>query len=153
MDIPYLEDKLKTKIALVSSRKGTGIEELKQLITSYKTITTEPCLNASSIDEVYFNNLRKTFPNQSLYKLWLVITQDVNFVNLNRTVLENNSFTKSNSELKRLQQKTFAVKLINCLLTEYLATLFSFLYCLGFFNPFLNGQKSLWISLIVPLPI
>jgi ferrous iron transport protein B len=90
---------------LVSSRKGTGIEELKQLITSYKTITTEPCLNASSIDEVYFNNLRKTFPNQSLYKLWLVITQDVNFVNLNRTVLENNSFTKSNSELKRLQQK------------------------------------------------
>lgn len=105
LDIPYLEDKLKTKIALVSSRKGTGIEELKQLITSYKTITTEPCLNASSIDEVYFNNLRKTFPNQSLYKLWLVITQDVNFVNLNRTVLENNSFTKSNSELKRLQQK------------------------------------------------
>lgn len=105
LDISYLEDKLKTKIALVSSRKGTGIEELKQLITSYKTITTEPCLNASSIDEVYFNNLRKTFPNQSLYKLWLVITQDVNFVNLNRTVLENNSFTKSNSELKRLQQK------------------------------------------------
>lgn len=105
LNIPYLEDKLKTKIALVSSRKGTGIEELKQLITSYKTITTEPCLNASSIDEVYFNNLRKTFPNQSLYKLWLVITQDVNFVNLNRTVLENNSFTKSNSELKRLQQK------------------------------------------------
>lgn len=88
LDIPYLEDKLKTKIALVSSRKGTGIEELKQLITSYKTITTEPCLNASSIDEVYFNNLRKTFPNQSLYKLWLVITQDVNFVNLNRTVFD-----------------------------------------------------------------
>ena len=62
-------------------------------------------MNASSIDEVYFNNLRKTFPNQSLYKLWLVITQDVNFVDLNRKVFENNSFIKTDSELKRLQQK------------------------------------------------
>jgi len=105
LDIPFLEDKLKTKIALVSSRKGTGIEELKKLITTYKSISTEPCLNASTIDEVYFNNLRKTFPNQSLYKLWLVITQDVNFVDLNRKVLKNDSFTKTDSELKRLQQK------------------------------------------------
>ncbi|PWA06621.1 ferrous iron transport protein B [Flavobacterium psychrotolerans] len=105
LDIPYLENQLKTKIALVSSRKGIGIEELKNVITTYKTISTEPCLNASSIDEVYFNNLQKTFPNQSLYKLWLVVTQDVNFVNLNRTILKNNSFTKTNSELKRLQQK------------------------------------------------
>jgi len=105
LDIPFLESQLKTKIALVSSRKNIGIEELKMLITNYKTISTEPCLNASSIDEEYFNNLRKTFPNQSLYKLWLVITQDVNFVDLNRKALENNSFTKSDSELKRLQQK------------------------------------------------
>ena len=105
LDIPFLEDQLKTKIALVSSRKGTGIEELKKLIANYKSISTEPCLNASTIDEVYFNNLRKTFPNQSLYKLWLVITQDVNFVDLNRKVLKNDSFTKTDSELKRLQQK------------------------------------------------
>lgn len=105
LDIPYLEKQLKTKIALVSSRKGLGFEELKKMITAYESIPTEPCLNASSIDEVYFNNLRKTFPNQSLYKLWLVITQDVNFVDLNRKSLENNSFTKTDSELKRLQQK------------------------------------------------
>jgi ferrous iron transport protein B len=105
LDIPYLESQLKTKIVLVSSRKGTGIEELKNTIITYKTISTEPCLNASSIDEEYFDTLRKTFPNQSLYKLWLVITQDVNFVDLNRKILKNNSFTKTDSELKRLQQK------------------------------------------------
>jgi ferrous iron transport protein B len=105
LDIPFLENQLKTKIALVSSRKNIGIEELKTLITTYKTISTEPCLNASTIDDVYFNNLRKTFPNQSLYKLWLVITQDVNFAGLNRKIVENQSFTKTNSELKRLQQK------------------------------------------------
>jgi ferrous iron transport protein B len=105
LDIPFLEEQLKTKIALVSSRKNIGINELKTLITTYKTISTQPCLNASSIDDDYFNTLRKTFPNQSLYKLWLVITQDVNFADLNRNTLENESFTKSKSELKKLQQK------------------------------------------------
>jgi len=104
LDIPYLEEKLKTKIALVSSRKGTGIDELKQLIVNYKSIPKEPCLNASIIDEDYFETLRKTFPNQLLYKLWLVITQDVNFLNLDRNEIRN-SYTKSHSDLKRLQQK------------------------------------------------
>ena len=104
LDIPYLEEHLKTKIALVSSRKGHGIEELKQLIVTYKTISSEPCLNASSIDVDYFNSLRHAFPNQLLYKLWLVITQDVNFLNLERNEIRS-SFTKSHSDLKRLQQK------------------------------------------------
>ena len=104
LDIPYLEEQLKTKIALISTRKRFGLEELKSLIVSYKNISTEPCLNASSIDEEYFNNLRRTFPNQLLYKLWLVITQDVNFLNLERNAVRS-SFTKSHSDLKRLQQK------------------------------------------------
>jgi ferrous iron transport protein B len=105
LDIPYLETALKTKIALISTRKNHGIDELKNLLASYKTISTEPCLNASVIDEDYFVKLRKTFPNQSLYKLWLLITQDVNFVNLNRKTLDVASFTKTNPELKKLQQK------------------------------------------------
>ncbi|QIH39054.1 ferrous iron transport protein B [Flavobacterium sp. Sr18] len=104
LDIPYLEEHLKTKIALISSRKGYGIDELKKLIVSYRTISSEPCLNASVIDPEYFNSLRKAFPNQLLYKLWLVITQDVNFLNLERNEVRS-SFTKSHSDLKRLQQK------------------------------------------------
>ncbi len=104
VDIPYLEEHLKTKIALISSRKGRGIEELKNLIVTYKSISTEPCLNASSIDPEYFTSLCNAFPNQLLYKLWLVITQDVNFLNLERNEIRS-SFTKSHSELKRLQQK------------------------------------------------
>ena len=104
LDIPYLEEHLKTKIALISSRKGSGIEELKNLIVNYRTISSEPCLNASVIDPEYFNGLRKAFPNQLLYKLWLVITQDVNFLNLERNEVRS-SFTKSHSDLKRLQQK------------------------------------------------
>ncbi|WP_281636694.1 ferrous iron transport protein B [Flavobacterium marginilacus] len=104
LDIPYLEEHLKTKIALISSRKGYGIEELKNLIISYKTISAEPCLNASVIDKPYFDSLQQAFPNQLLYKLWLVITQDVNFLNLERNEIRS-TFTKSHSDLKRLQQK------------------------------------------------
>ncbi|AND64028.1 ferrous iron transporter B [Flavobacterium covae] len=105
LDIPYLEKTLKTKIALVSSRKGEGIENLKDLIINYKNLPIEPCLNASEIDLEYFNDLQKAFPNQLLYKLWLVITQDINFVNLDRIELPDPSFTKSKDQLKHLQHK------------------------------------------------
>ena len=104
LDIPYLEAQLKTKIALTSSRKNIGIEEIKQRILEYQSLPTEPCLNASSIDPEYFDKLRKAFPNQLVYKLWLVITQDVNFLNLERNEMKS-SFTKSHTELRRLQQK------------------------------------------------
>ena len=122
LNIPYLEEHLKTKIALVSSRKGFGIEELKKLIITYKTISSEPCLNASVIDHEYFDSLRKAFPNQLLYKLWLVITQDVNFLNLERKEIQS-SFTKSHSDLKRLQQKETIKRyqFINDVLKEGLA--------------------------------
>ena len=103
-DIAHLEKQLKTKIALISSRKNMGIDRIKELILDYKNLSTVPCLNASSIDVDYFDKLRKAFPNQLLYKLWLVITQDVNFLNLERNEIKSN-FTKSKADLKRLQQK------------------------------------------------
>ena len=121
LDIKLLEAKLRTKIALVSTRKNTGIEELKQLIEGYKTISTEPCLDTTLIDEDYFQSLQKAFPNQDVYKLWLVITQDANFGKITRQELDISRFkTKSNQELKRLQQKE-AIKryqFINSILKE-----------------------------------
>ncbi len=107
LDIEYLEKQLETKIVLVSTRKQEGITELKQQITNYKELSTKPCLNASEIDPDYFNRLRKAFPNQLIYKLWLVITQDVNFGKTNRNEFDGvaNFKTKSKGDLKRLQQK------------------------------------------------
>lgn len=105
LDISYLEAELKTKIALVSSRKGTGIGELKALILNYNALSTEPCLHASEIDKPYFDSLRHAFPNQLLYKLWLVITQDVNYGISDKKDMLGRSFTKTPSELKKLQQK------------------------------------------------
>ena len=124
LDIELLEERLKTKIALVSARKRMGIDYLKELIINYRHIQVEPCVNASVIDPEYFGNLRKAFPNQSLYKLWLVITQDVNFGNINRGELKKNSdfSTKSISDLKRLQQKETILRyqFINGVLRETL---------------------------------
>lgn len=124
LDVPLLEKKLNTKIALISSRKNVGFDYLKELIENYNQLPTKPCLNASNIAPEYFNRLQKAFPNQDLYKLWLVITQDVNFGKLDRNELQGvASFkTESTSNLKRLQQKeTIArYKFINETLKETL---------------------------------
>lgn len=107
LDIPLLEEKLKTKIALISTRKNKGIELLKSYLLDYRSLSKGKCTDIRLIDETYFGNLEKVFPNQSLYKLWLVITQDVNFAKLDRNKVEDASAykTRSISDLKRLQQK------------------------------------------------
>ncbi|MCB4798040.1 ferrous iron transport protein B [Neotamlana laminarinivorans] len=107
LNIKHLEAQLHTKIAVISTRKNEGINELKELITNYGVLNTTPCLNISTIDDAYFSNLKKAFPNQLLYKLWLVITQDVNFGKIQRKDFNDiNDFkTKSTADLKRLQQK------------------------------------------------
>ena len=95
-----------TKIALVSTRKNSGIQQLKSLIENYKTLPTHQCLDASTIDPVYFERLQKAFPNQELYKLWVVITQDVNFGKITRQELDVSKFkTKSSLELKDSNKK------------------------------------------------
>ena len=125
LDVAALEKKLETRIALISSRKNIGFELLTNIITNYATLSTKPCVNASSIAPEYFDRLRKVFPNQEIYKLWLVITQDVNFGKLERNELKGvASFkTESKSNLKRLQQKETIARyqFINSVLKETLA--------------------------------
>ncbi|NEV92561.1 ferrous iron transport protein B [Psychroflexus sp. YR1-1] len=107
LDIDLLEERLHTKVNLISARKNKGFDELKQSIIDYQKISLEPCLEASVIDKAYFESLQKAYPNQDLYKLWLVITQDVNFgkTNRNRIPATSEFKPKSDSEIKRLQQK------------------------------------------------
>ncbi len=105
--IPLLEEELDTKVALVSTRKGTGIDTLKELISDYRALSKKPNVDTAIIDKPYFDSLKDAFPKQDLYKLWLVITQDVNFMPINKAMIEDASTfsTKSRSDLKRLQQK------------------------------------------------
>ena len=107
LNIPVLEKALDTKIALVSTREKKGLEVLKDAILNYRQLSTTPSIFLNSIDKEYFQNLEKTFPNQSIYKLWLVITQDINFIKIDRKrISDSTDFkTMSPSYLKRLQQK------------------------------------------------
>ncbi|MBT8280024.1 MAG: ferrous iron transport protein B [Muriicola sp.] len=107
LDVPLLEKKLDTKIALVSMRKNTGVDKIKELIADFKNISSKPNVDTTVIAPEYFERLKRTFPNEDLYKLWLVITQDVNFMPIEKKRIQDSSdfSTKSKSELKRLQQK------------------------------------------------
>jgi len=122
IDIDELEKKLDTKIALVSTRKGTGIDYIKELIANYKNLSTKPNTETKLIAPEYFERLQNTFPNEDLYKLWLVITQDVNFMPLEKKQLKDvTSFsTKSKDELKKLQHRETVLryKFINGVLKE-----------------------------------
>ena len=122
IDLSLLEKKLDTKIALVSTRKNKGIDRIKELIADYKSLSTTPNLNTSVIAPDYFERLQKVFPNEDLYKLWLVITQDVNFTPVEKKpiALDSSFQTKSASELKRLQQKEtiYRYQFINNILKE-----------------------------------
>lgn len=107
LDVEAMEKKLDAKIALVSTRKGNGIDRLKELIADYKSLSTSPNIDTTRIAPDYFGRLQKAFPNEDLYKLWLVITQDVNFMPIEKKRIEDvTSFsTKSKDELKKLQHK------------------------------------------------
>ncbi len=107
IDIEKLEEKLNTKVVLVSTRHNSGVNLLKQILLEYRSISTTTITDPKAIDPTYFENLEKAFPNQSLYKLWLVITQDVNFTQLERKKVEDATHfkTQSKSYLKKLQQR------------------------------------------------
>ncbi|MGA0374538.1 MAG: ferrous iron transport protein B [Flavobacteriaceae bacterium] len=107
IDLEKLEEKLNTKVVLVSTRQNLGVSQLKQILVNYRSIPNTPMFDPTSIDKKYFESLQKAFPSQSLYKLWLVITQDVNFTKLERQkVPDTTDFrTQSQSYLKKLQQR------------------------------------------------
>ncbi|MBO0342294.1 MAG: ferrous iron transport protein B [Bacteroidota bacterium] len=122
LDVEAMEKKLDTKIALVSTRKNTGIERIKELIADYKSISSKPILDPNRISPEYFDRLKKTFPQNDLYKLWLVITQDVNFMPIEKKRIQDATdfTTKSKEELKKLQHKETVLRyqLINNILKE-----------------------------------
>ena len=107
IDLEKLEEKLNTSVVLVSTRDNSGLDQLKQVLVDYRSIPSVPILDPNAIDQDYFESLGKAFPNQPLYKLWLVITQDVNFNKIKlQKVLDTAQFkTQSRLYLKKLQHR------------------------------------------------
>jgi len=104
IDISELEKQLDTKIALISVRKNQGINELKQLILNYQTFSTHSFLDLKKVDEPHFELMEKLYPNQNPYKVWLHHSQQISFEGIS-TVLGSNYTPKTESEIKRIQQR------------------------------------------------
>ena len=107
LDVSALEKALDTRIALISTRKNSGIDALKQLLIEHESLSENSVLDINKVDLAYFEGLKKTYPKISLYKLWLAITQDVNFMPIERqSIADQSGFsTKSKEELKRMQHR------------------------------------------------
>lgn len=107
IDIEALKRELKSEIALISARKNDGIEALKHEIANYKNWNTDPIANiATKIDADFFNNLKANFSEFSLYKAWLLVTQQkhCHFLN-NAQHTKINSFKTDAEKIKKYQHK------------------------------------------------
>ncbi len=122
IDIDLLKKELKTEIVLISSRKNIGIENLKKELANYKNWNTEPSAKISDkIDAAYFSALETQFSENSLYKTWLLITQQqhCHFLTADQNV-KIDIVKKDAEKIKKYQHKEtiFRYQLINEILKK-----------------------------------
>lgn len=76
VDVEKLKEELKAEVFLISCRKNIGIEKLKNEIKNYKNWNTDTIAKISEkIDADFFNDIKASFTEYSLYNSWLLITQ------------------------------------------------------------------------------
>ncbi|WP_277632124.1 ferrous iron transport protein B, partial [Avrilella dinanensis] len=105
VNVGLLEQKLQTKIVMISARKNEGIDILKQAVLDCDQNVTEKIFDLKSIDAGYFQTLEMLYPNQNPYKVWLTQTKVFAFEGINPLVSSNTELQKNDSEIKRLQHK------------------------------------------------
>ena len=107
IDLDLLKKELKSEVVLISARKNQGIDKLKEVIINYKSLDTSPLAHISArIDEAYFQEIKNRFPEISLYKVWLYITQLDQYHDLDeqQTALIN-EYKKDKIKVKKYQHK------------------------------------------------
>ncbi len=107
INLEELKKELKSEVVLISARKNLGIDKLKQALLKYESLNTEPLAHISSkIDRDYFEEMSDKFPNMSLYKTWLYITQLDQFPELSEKEKELiNDYKRDQQRLKKYQHK------------------------------------------------
>jgi ferrous iron transport protein B len=68
LDLDTLSKTLDTHIVLCSARKGTGLDELKELLTDIPSLSTKPLLDISRVSTSFIGALQKRFPKEDAYK-------------------------------------------------------------------------------------
>lgn len=105
VNVELLEQKLQTKIVMISARKNEGIDTLKQAVLDCDQNATDNIFDLKSIDADYFQTLEMLYPNQNPYKVWLTQTKVFAFEGINPLISSNTELQKNDSEIKRLQHK------------------------------------------------
>lgn len=120
IDIAGLERELKSRVILLSARKKTGIEELKEVLVNYQDLNTETVADVSErIHGYFFKRIKEAIPHFSIYKSWLLITQKVKtgFVSdSDRAKIDY--FKKKEAKIQKFQHKeaVFRYQVINDIL-------------------------------------
>ena len=105
IDIELLQEKLQTKVVLISARKKEGIDSLKKAIVEFEKGSTKSIFDLKSIDASYFETLEQLYPNQNPYKVWLTQAKVFAFKGIQPMISSNAEFQKNEAEIKRLQHK------------------------------------------------
>ncbi|NQV78560.1 MAG: ferrous iron transport protein B [Lutibacter sp.] len=107
IDVEKLKKELKSEVVLISARKNSGIEALKKEIENYTDWNTDPISNISDkIDPAFFKEIETTFSEFSVYKTWLLITQQRKCIFLSKEHQNKiNAFKTKNEIIKKYQHK------------------------------------------------
>jgi len=107
IDVEALKKELKSEVVLISARKNIGIDNLKKKIENYSNWNTEPIANISGkIDAEFFEKIKNDFSDFSLYKSWLLITQQEHCNFLTKEQHSKINALKNNPEkIKKYQHK------------------------------------------------
>lgn len=107
IDVEKLKEELKAEVFLISCRKNIGIDKLKNEIENYKNWNTDTIAKISGkIDADFFNDIKTSFTKDSLYKSWLLITQQqyCDFLTAEQHS-KINSFKSKTEKIKKYQHK------------------------------------------------
>src|SRR5690554_386851 len=105
VDVDLLEQKLQTKIVLLSARKKEGIDALKQAIVAYKKLNIQKIFDLKLVDASYFEMLEQLYPQHNPYKVWLTQANVFMFDGISPLRSSNAEFQKSESEVRKLQHR------------------------------------------------
>lgn len=122
INIPSLEEALKSKVVLVSSRKKTGIETLKEVLKNYKDLNTKTVADVSErIHGHFFKHIKEALPHFPIYKSWLLITQDGTSEFISNSDQKKIGFYKEKKDkIEKFQHKeaVFRYQIINDILKK-----------------------------------
>src|SRR5690606_179809 len=110
LEVAALEKELDTKIVLVSTRRGEGLDRLKEILADPTALPKGPIMDIDRVAPDYFGELEKAFPGKDRYRLWLNTSQGTHTTAGDPATLEalKSKFIRPDENLKKLQHRETA---------------------------------------------